>query len=190
MTRFMRFQCFIFYVLCRALNNKDSRFTAAALPALLKEIGSLPTECIPDLLKLNKDVLAISDVDLTKEIWKKEKDRKFDDVLSANTVTKDQLLKMRAQFPGIESNGRFQRMMMEKSMPISVSFYLGRIQRGESFQDFLPRALAMRCYDVILDLVMDQTVEWPIASRSVVLLDGMRFRVHHFVCHSALSSLP
>ena len=131
---------------------------------------------------MNKDILALTDLDLVLKLWNKEKDPKFEGILTSNSLTKEQLNKMGEQFPRMKRLKRFQCLLMEKSMPIPISFYLGQFKGRGSFQNFVPRALGMQCYDVLLDLVMDSNVDWTLSMRSVVLLNWMRFRMDHFVC--------
>ena len=144
--------------------------------------SSFPTECISDLLGMKHDILAMTDLDLVFSLWDKSEDPKFEDILTSNSLTKQQLNILGERYPRILRLERFQVLLMEKSMPIPISFYLERNRSGQSFEDSLPRSLAMQCYDVLLDLVMDDAVDWNICMRSVVLLNWMRFRMEHFVC--------
>ena len=160
------------------------RFGMAAVGLLMDQDFCSRPSLISDLRGYSKDVLAITDrVDLAVALLEKDSAMTFPLIRRHFNFTKHQMEVLADKLPKLWSNEQFACLFMEKSLPTQISFYLRHFERAHDFQEFLPRDLASKCFDILLEFARtDKRIKLSPKHKACVMANWMRFKLDHFVC--------
>eukprot|EP01083_Nonionella_stella_P096023 269721_1 len=169
---------------CKDEGDIKERFNLSSMPSVLEQDFSQCPKAIEDLSGYSKHVLSITNkTELAITCLTHNPSVLFEHICDQFTFTKQQLHVLAESLPKLWSNKRFLCLLMTKSLPTSVSFYLSQFsnQSQQTFEDFLPRELAMNCYDILLQFAMknERAKLSPICKASV-LFHWMQFRLEHY----------
>lgn len=140
---------------------------------------------ILDLSGISKDSLSISNKpNLAILLMQNNTNVTFDSVCSYFNFTKSQLNELASSLPKLWKDERFLFLYMEKLFPTQFSFYLSRYTSGDTtIWEFLPKELAMNCYNILLQFVMkDERAKVSNVRKACILLNYMEFRLKFYVC--------
>ena len=161
------------------------RFNREAVGSLINEDFKECPNGILDLCGYSRDSISISNkTDLAVLLMQNNTNIYFDSVSSYFNFTKDQLNNLSTKLPKLWKDERFLFLYMEKLFPTQFSFYLSRYDEMEMIQEFVPKQLAMSCYDILLQFAMkDERAKLSPIRKANILLNYMEFRLKFYVCH-------
>eukprot|EP01083_Nonionella_stella_P317539 1156843_1 len=158
----------------------SKRFNKAALPLLLEQDFTSCPKVIEGLWSLSPHVFAISNK-TELAITTMKAFHVFDRV----TFTKEQLTALGDAVPQLWNDdsarsAAFISLCMKKSFPTQLSFYVSQFETHQSttFQEFVPRELAVACYSNMVQFVMEEERISP-KRKAAVLFYCMEFRLKY-----------